>query len=119
MRTEEAQQVVDTFESSQGIELIHIQAAERFFEQLKGVLDPEEKRKIIGHYRNILYSIMNELFNFFVGIYSRESFCGTGEHFMFNIHDGLRNFPGRWLPYDQVQFEYILKFWKCTGRRFS
>ena len=37
MRTEEAQQVVDTFESSQGIELIHIQAAERFFEQLKGV----------------------------------------------------------------------------------
>ncbi|MFL3011587.1 MAG: glutamine-hydrolyzing GMP synthase, partial [Acidimicrobiales bacterium] len=41
MRAGEAQQVVDTFESSQGIELIHIQAAERFFEQLKGVVDPE------------------------------------------------------------------------------
>ena len=48
MRAGEAQQVVDTFESSQGIELIHIQAAERFFEQLKGVVDPEQKRKIIG-----------------------------------------------------------------------
>ena len=48
MRAGEAQQVVNTFESSQGIELIHVQAAARFFEQLKGVLDPEEKRKIIG-----------------------------------------------------------------------
>ena len=48
MRAGEAQQVVDTFESSQGIELIHVKAAERFFEQLEGVVDPEQKRKIIG-----------------------------------------------------------------------
>ena len=31
-----------------GIELIHVDAGERFFERLAGVTEPEEKRKIIG-----------------------------------------------------------------------
>jgi GMP synthase (glutamine-hydrolysing) len=48
MRKDEGDQVVETFRRSQGIELIHVRAADRFFERLVGVVDPEEKRKTIG-----------------------------------------------------------------------
>jgi len=48
MRQGEGEQVVETFRRHQGIELIHIRAADRFFERLAGVIDPEEKRKTIG-----------------------------------------------------------------------
>ena len=48
MRAGEGEQVVETFQRHQGIELIHVRAADRFFERLAGVTDPEEKRKAIG-----------------------------------------------------------------------
>ena len=48
MRAGESDQVVETFQRNQGIELQHVHAADRFFERLAGVLDPEEKRKAIG-----------------------------------------------------------------------
>ncbi len=48
MRAGEGDQVVETFRRHQGIELIHVRAADRFFERLAGVVDPEEKRKAIG-----------------------------------------------------------------------
>ena len=48
MRHEEGDQVVDTFRRHQGIELIHVRVADRFFERLTGIVDPEEKRKTIG-----------------------------------------------------------------------
>ena len=48
MRQGEAEQVVETFRRHMGIELIHVDAAERFFERLAGVIEPEEKRKTIG-----------------------------------------------------------------------
>ena len=48
MRQGEGEQVVETFRRHQGIELIHVRAADRFFERLAGVIDPEEKRKAIG-----------------------------------------------------------------------
>jgi len=48
MRKNEGDQVVETFQRHQGIELIHVRAAERFFERLAGVTEPEAKRKIIG-----------------------------------------------------------------------
>jgi GMP synthase (glutamine-hydrolysing) len=48
MRLGEGDQVVETFHRHQGIELIHVRAADRFFERLAGVLEPEEKRKTIG-----------------------------------------------------------------------
>jgi GMP synthase (glutamine-hydrolysing) len=48
MRKDEGAQVVEAFQRSQGIELIHVRAADRFFERLQGVVDPEEKRKAIG-----------------------------------------------------------------------
>ena len=48
MRLGEGEQVVETFQRHQGIELIHVRAADRYFEKLAGVLDPEDKRKAIG-----------------------------------------------------------------------
>ncbi|MEO8692529.1 MAG: glutamine-hydrolyzing GMP synthase [Acidimicrobiales bacterium] len=48
MRMGEAEQVVETFHRHQKIELIHVRAGDRFFERLAGVVDPEQKRKVIG-----------------------------------------------------------------------
>ncbi len=48
MRKDEGEQVVETFQRSQGIELVHVRAADEFFERLEGVVEPEAKRKIIG-----------------------------------------------------------------------
>jgi GMP synthase (glutamine-hydrolysing) len=48
MRRGESEQVVETFRRSMGIELIHVDAGERFFTALKGVTEPEAKRKTIG-----------------------------------------------------------------------
>ncbi len=48
LRAGEAEQVVEEFQRSQGIELIHVRAADRFFERLTGLTDPEDKRKAIG-----------------------------------------------------------------------
>ena len=48
MRKNEGEQVVETFRRHQGLELIHVRAADRFFERLTGLTDPEDKRKAIG-----------------------------------------------------------------------
>ncbi len=48
MRKDEGAQVVETFNEHQGIELIHVRAADRFFQRLAGVTEPEAKRKAIG-----------------------------------------------------------------------
>ena len=48
MRLNESDQVVETFKRNMGIELIHVSAGDRYFEKLAGVVDPEQKRKIIG-----------------------------------------------------------------------
>ena len=48
MRKGESDQVVETFRRNMGIELVHVDAGEQFFERLAGVTDPEAKRKAIG-----------------------------------------------------------------------
>ena len=48
LRLAEGQQVIDTFQKHMGMKLIAIDATERFMTALRGVSDPEEKRKIIG-----------------------------------------------------------------------
>jgi len=49
MRKGEPEQVVRTFRDHFHINLVHVDAAERFLGKLKGVADPEQKRKIIGN----------------------------------------------------------------------
>ncbi len=48
MRHEESDQVAKLFGDAFGIDLHMVDATEIFLERLKGVIDPEEKRKIIG-----------------------------------------------------------------------
>jgi len=48
LRLNEGQQVIDTFERHMGMKLIAIDATARFMTALRGVSDPEQKRKIIG-----------------------------------------------------------------------
>jgi GMP synthase (glutamine-hydrolysing) len=48
MRREEPGRVVDTFRRHMEIQLVHVDAADRFLTQLKGVTDPEQKRRIVG-----------------------------------------------------------------------
>jgi GMP synthase (glutamine-hydrolysing) len=48
LRLNEGDQVMDTFGRHLGVNVIRVNAADRFFAALEGVADPEEKRKIIG-----------------------------------------------------------------------
>jgi GMP synthase (glutamine-hydrolysing) len=59
LRLDEAAQVMDTFAKHMHVRVKHVDAAEEFFGALRGVSDPEEKRKIIGR--------------LFVEIFQRES----------------------------------------------
>ena len=48
LRYNEGDQVMQTFAENMNINVIRVNAAERFFAALEGVTDPEQKRKIIG-----------------------------------------------------------------------
>ena len=48
LRLDEANQVMETFARNLGVKVIHVDAADQFLGHLKGVVDPEAKRKIIG-----------------------------------------------------------------------
>jgi GMP synthase (glutamine-hydrolysing) len=48
LRTEEAERTLKTFKNNLGMNIIYIDATDRFLDRLKGVTDPEQKRKIIG-----------------------------------------------------------------------
>jgi GMP synthase (glutamine-hydrolysing) len=48
MRKDESDQVVETFKRNMGIELVHVDASQEFFDKLRGVIEPEMKRKVIG-----------------------------------------------------------------------
>jgi GMP synthase (glutamine-hydrolysing) len=48
LRLNEAKQVMDTFAKHMHVKVLHIDASSQFLGALKGVEDPEQKRKIIG-----------------------------------------------------------------------
>lgn len=48
LRLEEPERVLNTFRQSLQSNLIFVDASERFVNRLKGVIDPEEKRKVVG-----------------------------------------------------------------------
>jgi GMP synthase (glutamine-hydrolysing) len=49
LRAGERARVEEVFARQQGIDLAAVDASELFLERLRGVLDPEQKRRIIGH----------------------------------------------------------------------
>jgi GMP synthase (glutamine-hydrolysing) len=48
MRKNESAQIVETYGRHMDLELIHVDAGDRYFAALRGVTEPETKRKIIG-----------------------------------------------------------------------
>jgi GMP synthase (glutamine-hydrolysing) len=48
LRREEVERTFNTFRLNMGMNIVYVDASERFLERLKGVTDPETKRKIIG-----------------------------------------------------------------------
>ena len=50
LRLNEAEQVMHTFSKHMHVKVIHVNAAAQFYGALEGVVDPEEKRKIIGRH---------------------------------------------------------------------
>ena len=49
LRLNEGDEVMATFAQHLGVNVIRVDAEERFLSRLQGVVDPEKKRKIIGH----------------------------------------------------------------------
>ena len=48
LRLNEAKSVMETFKENLGVKVIHVDATDKFMRDLKGISDPEKKRKIIG-----------------------------------------------------------------------
>ncbi len=57
LRLDEGDQVMETFVQHMGVEVIRVNAGQRYFDALKGKSGPEEKRKIIG---NLFIKIFEE-----------------------------------------------------------
>ncbi|MBE9549731.1 MAG: glutamine-hydrolyzing GMP synthase [Proteobacteria bacterium] len=57
LRYKEPEQVMDTFAEHMGVKVIKVEARQRYLDALKGVHDPEAKRKIIG---NLFIDIFEE-----------------------------------------------------------
>lgn len=49
LRLHEGDQVMTTFAQHMGVKVLRVDAEQRFLDKLKGVSDPEQKRKIIGN----------------------------------------------------------------------
>jgi GMP synthase (glutamine-hydrolysing) len=48
LRREEVERTFNTFRLNLGMNIIYVDASERFLKRLKGVVDPEAKRKVVG-----------------------------------------------------------------------
>ncbi len=48
LRREEAERTLKVFQLNLGMNIVYVDASDRFLDKLKGVTDPEQKRKIIG-----------------------------------------------------------------------
>ncbi|MBQ3320324.1 MAG: glutamine-hydrolyzing GMP synthase, partial [Spirochaetia bacterium] len=59
LRKGEAESVMETFSKNMDLNLIKIDASERFLDKLKGVSDPEAKRKVIGG--EFIYTFRDEV----------------------------------------------------------
>jgi GMP synthase (glutamine-hydrolysing) len=61
LRQDEEKEVVRLFKDHLGINVIYVDAEKQFIEKLKGVSDPEEKRKIIGEeFANVFAAVVKK-----------------------------------------------------------
>ena len=48
LRLEEPERVLNAFDRNLQLNMVYLDASERFIDRLKGVIDPEEKRRVVG-----------------------------------------------------------------------
>jgi GMP synthase (glutamine-hydrolysing) len=106
MRLGEGEEVVETFERTQGIELIHEKSGKEFFDALVGVTEPEEKRKIIGEkFIRIFESAKQKISdaNFLVQgtLYPDVIESGTGHAAKIKSHHNVGGLP------DDIDFDLV------------
>ncbi|MBW9212695.1 MULTISPECIES: glutamine-hydrolyzing GMP synthase [Terrabacteria group] len=66
LRKKEADSVMETFVKNMSIHLTKVDASKRFMNKLKGVSDPEQKRKIIGN--EFVYTFQDEVQKLLKGV---------------------------------------------------
>ena len=106
MRKNESEGVIEMFEKDLEENLIYVDASERFLGKLKGVSDPEEKRKIIG---NEFIRVFEEEARKLEGIdflaqgtiYPDIVESGTKTHKVVKSHHNVGGLP------DDLQFELV------------
>jgi len=109
LRKGEAEQVVRTFRDRFRIKLVHVDASERFLGKLKGVTDPEQKRKIIGN--EFIYVFQDEArklgkVDYLVQgtVYPDVIESGTGAAHVIKSHHNVGGLP------KEMQFQLIEPF---------
>ncbi len=106
MRKNESEQIVETFERNQHIELIHVSAADRFFEHLNGITDPEQKRKKIGEqfirvFEAAKAQVVDAHFLVQGTLYPDVIESGTGDAAKIKSHHNVGGLP------DDIEFELV------------
>jgi GMP synthase (glutamine-hydrolysing) len=106
LRAGEAEQVEETFRRAFRINLIHVQAQDRFLAALAGVTDPESKRKIIGEtFIRVFEEVAAELSdtNFLVQgtLYPDIIESGTKDAAKIKSHHNVGGLP------DDMQFDLV------------
>lgn len=109
LRKGEAEQVVRTFRDKFRMNLVHVDASDRFLSKLEGVSDPEKKRKIIGN--EFIYVFQDEArklgqIDYLVQgtLYSDVVESGTATSATIKSHHNVGGLP------DDIQFKLIEPF---------
>ena len=64
LRLEEPERVVNTFKRNMDLNLLYIDASERFVDKLAGIIDPEQKRRTVGEeFIHVFEEAANEIEN--------------------------------------------------------
>jgi GMP synthase (glutamine-hydrolysing) len=108
LRKDEADQVKEIFSDAYDLELICVDASDRFFSKLKGITEPEEKRKIIGEeFIRVFEQEAGKLgkVNFLAQgtIYPDVVESGKGPSAVIKSHHNVGGLP------DHVEFEEIIE----------
>ena len=92
LRKEEPERVVDTFKRHLSIDLVHTDAVDRFLDNLAGVTDPEQKRKIVGE--TFIRTFEEETDRLFPGRAGRADFIAQGTTYPDVIESGAHTTAG-------------------------
>ncbi|NMA67705.1 MAG: glutamine-hydrolyzing GMP synthase [Clostridiaceae bacterium] len=108
LRKNEADQVEEVFKKQFNLNLIRVNAEDRFLERLKGVTDPEQKRKIIGEefirvFEDEAKKIGHVEFLVQGTIYPDVIESGVGDAAVIKSHHNVGGLP------DHVDFEEIIE----------